>query len=117
MSSKSPSPRSPMGGEHRDPVTQYLISVPLDRGLVVQLRRHYTDSDIEKIAFCEARKYLKTKLIDDPLSEETYEELTKLSAPKDLKRLKTYDPPNISLSSFEMNLEYERGRPPFGFQQ
>lgn len=117
-----------MGGDQRNSVTKHWVVVPLQSGIVYKLREEddYSDSDIGKITFCEARKYLKTKLIDDTLLEEGDEKLKMLLTVKDLKHLKKYDPPNISLSStFPMNLENERERRrleqkedrPFGFQQ
>ena len=111
-----------MDGFQQDLVSKHWVVVLLSGTLVSGLKKKgHSESKIKKVAFCEALRRLKTKLIEGTLQElEPAEEMLSYD---DLARLRIEcEPSKIRPSlTFSMNLEDERrqprGRPPFGFQQ
>ena len=115
-----------MGGFQQDLVSNHWVVVLLSGKLVFGLKeKGHSESDIEKVAFCEALRRLKTKLIEGTLQEE--EPAEEMLSYDDLVRLiNDCEPSKINPSStFSMNLENEiehwrlqqkKGRQ-MGFQQ
>ncbi len=97
------------GGFKQDPVSNHWVVVLLSGTLVSGLKKKgHSESYIKKVAFCEALRRLKTKLIEGTLQElEPAEEMLSYD---DLVRLRIEcEPSKIRPSlTFSMNLENEK---------